>query len=281
MNLTNRKNGMLSFINALEAEKREAEANKSILNDPLIKERKLSDSIKECKHAIVTKVFGDLYINALPLDQDYKDANCSELKSKMSEFIDNNGGTDFITERMRKTNSYALKTILETADKIAMKYENECRNNFDKLTVENLNYHMSDDDEKYIDRITQDLRLDDVSDIIQQQVQSTLDDEIERSRFEEEDKQMLQSRLEEDETITSESAIEDAIRTHYMGRENKIYQPSLFESILLCESTKESDPDIALGNTLVEYTIHSVANTMKLKDYDIESTIALSNKYRE
>lgn len=281
--ISSREDKLMGFMSQLEQEVRAQEENEMYERDPVFKHRKLEKCKEKCRKHCINEFFGRLYLNALPLDDDYKECHAEELKEAMAKFIDANGGEKFISERISETNSGILKTILETADQIVMNYENRISEDFDNLTVSDLDYNPTEEDNKLIDKISGDLEFDEIQEIIKNRVKDTVTEEIERSRYEEEKKKELQEELANDETITDEVALEAALAERQFN-DGKIYQPSLFEAILnnkmgmITESTSDA-MDTAFGNAVAEYTVHATAKALRLNNYDPSYVINLTNQY--
>ena len=279
------ENKLMSFVNQLEQERQIQKENDMYENDPVFKQRKFEKSKECCRKYCTDEFFGRLYLNSLPLDDDYKEQHADELKAAMAKFIDANGGDRFIAEKIKETDSPILKTIVEASNEVVNNYENRIAQDFDMITVSDLDYRPSDDDDKFIDKISGEMEFDEIQEVIKTKVKDAVSEEIERSRYEEEKSRELQEELASDETITDEVSLEAAL-SERMVNNGKIYQPSLFEAILnnkmrmMTEATSEN-MDIAFGNAVAEYTLHEVAKTLRLNKYEPSYVIKLTDKYAQ
>ena len=165
---------------------------------------------------------------------------------------------------------------------------------------------MDDNIEKKIDITTQDLELDDLSQIIANNVKSTAAAEITRAKREKDNAKALESELANDLSITSESAIDFALELRGL-KDKQVFQPSLFEGImigkldqlsLMAESVNSvylynaladygmsdnnsfaSPEEIAFVESVREYTLLNMSKALKLENFTLSTIREMAQDY--
>lgn len=271
------------FINSLEEEKRIKQCKDQSTNDIGMKLMKLRNEKLKYRDNIAVDIIARLYVKSLPLDHEYVDGHHDVLKDDMKNFINHKGGFKYITDAQSRTNSKLLKSIIEAAEQISNDHYTKPSNNISEINIKDLDYDMDEDDEK-IEKITDSLEFDEISIIIKDNVKNTILDEIEKSQREEDASKKIQEELNVDDGITTESAITKEISRRTFNHD-KIYQPSLFEAIMIgkskyvTESVLEQDRDAVFTESIREYTQHMVCKTLRLSEYFPKSIKELTSTY--
>lgn len=272
------------FIKLVNKEHEDTSSMERLQEDDTIKLRKLSVERDKASEEILGEMIGRLYTKSIPLDDDYKDGNETMLKNDMQEFMKTRGGCQYYAaEAIKRTKSPLLKRMVESAEDIAKAHYIEPAKNISDISIADLDYKMTDEEDEKIDQITSDMEFDEISTVIKNNVKETIMNEIDKAKEEEADKEKLQSELNENDELTSESAIENAI-TKYKVHHPRIHEPSLFEAILvsknkmITESTSDN-MDMAFAETIREYTQHTVAKTLRLDSYTPRNITNMVNEY--
>lgn len=284
MNTVNELNTRMSkvneFINAVKKEQELAAYKTKLDADPARKAVVLSQKRNEACEEILIEILSRLFVKALPLDEEYGDCN----KNKMRAFLMPHGNCcEYIAEAIKKTNSPLLKRMMESAKTMATEHYMEKAKKLNEINIQDLDYHMTEEEDKKIDEISADMELDEVANIIKNNVQKTVLTEIDRAKREQKAQQDLQDELNKDEDMVSESAIQTELAKRRF-KNPKIHQPSLFEAILINNSSVfgesvATDLDAAFAETICEYTAHSVAKALKLGNYSAANVKNLANTY--
>lgn len=280
-------NRMLDFIDSIEKEKKHNDYLTKIKCNPEIKIKKLNVSLNKSKEDILSSLLCKLYKDSLPLDDEYKEANDYAFKNDVVDFMNKKGGSIFyIKEAIKKTKSPRLIKMLEACERVAKDEYNKKALSISDLSEEDLDYRPNADTENSIMNIAKDMEFDEISEIIKNNVKQTVLNEIEKTKKEEEERELLNNELSQNDEVTSESAIEKAIQLKYPKRE-KIYQPSLFEAILMSnyKLVHESGysfmmtADDALAKTIREYTLLTLSKTLMLESYSLPTLKKMANDY--
>ena len=185
--INNDQNKVMSFIDRMnELEQQEV---KEVIrqNDPIVKTRILNSEADKCRNDCVSHMMGNLFINAMPLDDAYKLDHTAELRDDMDKYLDQKGGpVYYLKSAYEKCNSPAIKKILEAADEEADDFTLKMGLSLNDKMPEDIKYRMSDDTKSKLDKITSDLPFKEITDIIRDNVTDTAVAEIEKAKKEKE-----------------------------------------------------------------------------------------------
>ncbi len=251
-------------------------------NDIDTKRKILLKKQPEVEEKLLGEIICKVYIKALPLDEDFITNNCEELKCGMVKFLQSHGGAStYVAEAIKKNDSSLLKNMVNKSKTMAKDVYADKNSKLCEISISDLDYDITADDDEKLNNFTDDMELDEVSDIIRQNVKDTVVKEIERAKKEEEAEASLQEELNNNESLTSESAIDEYISKTRLGQPKQI-QPSLFESIMIGSTkvmTESANMDDMLCQTICEYTKHSVIKALKIDTYYPKQVRELSYKY--
>ena len=173
------------------------------------------------------KIFSDLYMESLPLSDEYKNAYGSDLKSDfktfMKDYYNGKSFTEIVTESVKSGNSIMNR--------------------------------LSKNVERFVDKefMAKEAKLDDiVSKVVKNNVKNTIKGELNATKKQKEDTKAFEDSLVKDNNVKTESSLMSAImksgRREFM-ESGRVYQPSLFESILIAKQ-KEPVKNISVKNPL-------------------------------
>jgi hypothetical protein len=282
--LDQRESRVMDFINSKNKETSASTAYDALNASPEIKLRKLNDETQKGKSICIDTILGRLYKDALPFDDPKKNCSDDEARDEIRNFIANRtGGKNseyYVREAIKKTNSSALKNLLTEAENISKSFYKEKAKDIGTINLKDLNFNMNVDDEG-ISKITKKLELDEISDIIHNNVQKAIQDEADKAKREEEYNKEIEDALAADPNVQDDASMESAIEKMNVAKQPTIYQPSLFESILLNKAgvMKESTGENIMSEAVHEYTLLNIAKALRLERFTVESVRQLANKY--
>lgn len=300
---------VLSFIDQIEADRQQKVQDTEFTNSMEYKYKCLNKAKEDCKKQCLTKIFEKFYRNAIPLNDEYKTAYCDDLNSDIPGFVKSRGYDDlvyYVGEAMRKGSKAACR-IMESVQAIVDESFKDKEMNIADYQASDLVFKMDDNIEKKIDVTTQDLEMDDLSQIIANNVKSTAAAEIKRAKREKDNAKALESELANDLSITNESAIDFALELRGL-KDKKVFQPSLFEGIMIgkleqvsmmSESTTNSvylynaladygmgentsfaiPEEIAFVESVREYTLLNISKALKLENFNLGMIREMAQDY--
>lgn len=300
---------VLSFIDKIEADRQQKVQDTEFTNSMDYKYKCLNKAKEDCKKQCLSKIFEKFYRCAIPLNDEYKNACCEELKADIPGFVKNRGYDDlvyYVGEAMRKGSKAACR-IMESVQAIVDESFKDKELNIADYQASDLVFKMDDNIEKKIDVTTQDLELDDLSKIIADNVKSTAVAEIQRAKREKENAKALEAELANDLSVTNESAIDFALEIRGL-KDNKVFQPSLFEGIMIGKLEKASlmaesganttylynalseygmgennsfasPEEIAFVESVREYTLLNISKALKLENFNLGKIRELAHEY--
>ena len=298
---------VLSFIDQIEADRKQKVQDNELTNSIEYKYKCLNKAKDDCKKACLSKIFEKFYRNAIPLNDEYKNACSDEIKADIPGFVKSRGCDDisyYVGEKIHT--SEAARRIMESVRSIVNETFKEKEININQYQASDLVFQMDDNLEKKIDVTTQDLELDDLSEIIANNVKTTAAAEIMRAKREKDEAKAIETQLANDINITSEAAIDFALELRGM-KEKKIFQPSLFEGIMIGKLEKASmmaesgtnstylynalsdygmtsdsfatPEEIAFVESVREYTLLNIAKALKLENFNLSMIRELAQDY--
>jgi len=303
------ENKVLSFIDQIEADRQQKVQDTELTNSMEYKYKCLNKAKDECKHACLSKIFEKFYRNSIPLNDEYKSAYDDSIKSDIPGFVKSRCNNDlvyYVGEAMKRGSKAACR-IMESVQAIVDESFKDKEMNIKDYQASDLVFKMDDELSKKIDVVSQDLELDDLSSIIADNVKTTAAAEIKRAKREKEDAKALEQELANDINVTNESAIEYALELRGM-KENKVFQPSLFEGVMINKLEKAyvtvesgasqiylynaltdygmqpndsfaTPEEVAFVESVREYTLLNIAKALRLENFNITSIKELAQDY--
>lgn len=259
------ENKVLSFIDKIESDRRETIQDTELQNSMEYKYKCLNKAKDDCRRQCLSKIFEKFYLNAIPLNDEYKTACSEEIKSDIPGFVKQRGHEDlayYVGEAIKRCgNNSPAAHLMEAVDAIVDDKFRDKEMHLKDYQASDLVFKMDDDTAKKIDIVSQDLELNDLSQIIADNVKSTAAAEIVRAKREKDEAKALEAELANNLDITNEAAIDSELELRGM-KDKKVFQPSLFEGIMIGKLEKtslmsESGSSTYLYNALSDYGIES------------------------
>ena len=279
-----RQSSMMDFIDKRNEEAvKQAQAD-ALNNNPVIKQRKLDDEYKKGKSMCIEAILAKVYKDALPFDDPKKNCSDDEARDSIHNFIDartgGKGAEYYVREAIKRTNSSLLKNILTEAEKMAKEFYAEKTKDFGNINVKDLNFKITDKDED-VNKITKNLELDELSQIIQNNVQTAIQIEKQRAENEAKHNKEIEDALAADMSVVDDASMESAMAKLQPINQPKIYQPSLFEGIMLgkAKHVTESVGTDVFSEAVHEFTKLNIIKALKLERFDLNSVRSLANSY--
>ena len=262
MNFKDRERSVLDFMDRVKQKRRDEQKENEFKQSSTYKLRELDKQEKKARCDCTNMVFAKLYRDAVPLSDDYKVAHRDDLDDEIREFISARapqGDIEYYVREAIKKGSKPAKDIQESVDRIVNNFYAEKAMDINKWNVEDLVFRTGEDTQQKINAITQDLALDDVTQIIRDNVKSSAISEITRAKKEKQEIEALENELSNDMKVKTEEAIDYRLALAGLT-ERKVFNPSLFQGIMIGKvnqltemqesGTLESD---FLYNTLEDY----------------------------
>ena len=275
---------VLNFLTEIENVEAAMKQKEAFKNTPEYKLRKIAAVEKDMTKTLVEEAIVDLYGQCVQ-DTDY-DASIPDLRQELNSFIaKQNAGRDkdtiyYVQEAIKKNGKDCPAAHLyENAAKISKAFADGKRAKLAEINIDNLNYEADKEVMQSIQSIGANMDFDEVSDHIRQNVSDTIQKEVDRANAEEDFNQQLQSDLQNDENVNTEAAIDKAVAKAYAHRP-KVYEPSLFESIMISKTREHGgDTTNVMTESSREMTLHYIMKTLRLNNYDINNVRKMSSSY--
>ena len=273
-NIDDRESRVLNFINAKNKENSVISQKNELSTSPVAALNKLNSEYEKGKSICIDTLLGRLYRDALPYDDPKRNKSDNELRDEMHDYISGRTGGKcsewYVREALKKTNSPTLKNILTESENIAKRFYNEKRSDIGKINIKDLNFDMNMDEEDK-NKITKKLEFDEISAIIHDNVQNVIKDESDRAKREEEYNKSLEDMLTADNNVTDDASMESAIEKISPIKQPTVYEPSLFEAIMLNKSNTvtESTGENIFNEAVYEFTKLNISKALKLEKFDL------------
>ena len=281
---------VFNFIDTIEKERQNELADERFKTSDVYKRRIIDSAKEDAANTCLSKIFEKFYIDAVPLNDDYKcayhDGLCNDVHKFASDRTDGKTLSYYVGEAI-KSGSVPAKRIMESVTKIVDEYYADKEANLGDINTEDdLVFKMDDDTEQKLNVINRDLELDDLSQIISDNVRVTAASEIARAKAEKEKIKEVERELSDNLSVNNESAIENELELRGMSKK-KFFQPSLFEVIMINKInnvTAESASSTYLYDTLEMYgmtestvdkfaTPEEIAFTESVREYTLLNII--------
>ena len=235
MNFNDRERSVLDFMDRVKQKRRDEQKENEFKQSSTYKLRELDKQEKKARCDCANMVFAKLYRDAVPLSDDYKVAHKDDLDNEIREFISARapqGDIEYYVREAIKKGSKPAKDIQESVDRIVNNFYAEKAMDINKWNVEDLVFRTGEDTQQKINAITQDLALDDVTQIIRDNVKSSAISEITRAKKEKQEIEELENELSNDMKVKTEEAIDYRLALAGLT-ERKVFNPSLFQGIMI------------------------------------------------
>lgn len=223
-----------SFMEAVEEECLVKKQEEAFMATPEYKLRELdkcqADARDKCLNGVICKIYKD----SLPLNDDYKNANCEDLDKAFEEFIKTRcpqGIEFYVKEAIRKNSPFAKKVLEAVEEFVNNEYHNKAMN-IEDVDAKDLVFQTTDDVTKRLDVIGQNLQGPEISQAVQDNVKATALSEITRAKNEKEALNNLEKELANDVNMNTPAAVESALELRGLT-DKEDFKPSLFQGIMI------------------------------------------------
>lgn len=282
------ENKVLSFIDEVNKEKATIAKQNAFMSSPIYKKKQLDDNMLKAKSDCLNYIFADLYKNSLPLEDSYVYANDEKLTNDMKDFINkqtaDKGVECYVREAIKRGNK-SLAQIMESVEHLVNTCFKEKVADYKRLDVKDLDWKFDDVKRAELKQIAADANLDEVANYIKQNVKSAAEYEKAKIIEKHQEAKEIQEEMEKNNELTSESAIMEYMKLH--GKtplEKAIYQPSLFEGVMinkfnhLPSETIEEQGD-CYNEAVGEFTMLNINKAMRYKNYPLRAVQELAKEY--
>lgn len=285
-----RRTGMEKFLADLEARKEQDYLMERYKTNPKYKLNILNEEREKGLENSATGVICKIYRDALPMEDEYKATNKQELDDGFISMIKEkspDGGVYTFLSSCASNGCKPAKLMVEAVNKAIDEHCRKFYENLDDVDPDEIDMGpksavVSD----VVDQVSSSMDYDQISNIIEQNVQNTVRREIETQKAEDQKLEELQNKLSEDDSVQTESAVEAALMREGMKR--KQYQPSLFNGIMIGkvkEFTEAGDLDDArvqkkaFFESVKEYTKIETLSTLNMVHFNQRQLDDLANAY--
>lgn len=286
---------MIDFISELESDRKRDSELKHIKESTDYKLRVIKKKKDEARDICLDTLFSNLYKNAVPMSDEEKNAPYNDLDDEFMQFMKAKKpeGTTYYVKEAIKKGSKPCKVLLEQVDSllhdIFLEYEMNVKNiDADEIEFDPQEQKISDK----LEEISANMEFDQLSEAIQNNVKIAANNEIKRVREEQEKIKDLEDSLKNDETVTSESAIEKELVLRGIKKPNPtFYQPTLFEGVMinklnLIKESKESEyldetakHKLAFVESVKEMTKLSILQSFAMESFNSKEKKELAKRY--
>lgn len=281
-------NKVVSFIDEVNKERSNINAQNMRVNSIPAKTAQLNKNIDQAKKDCMEYIFADFYKNSIPIDREYITANSEELENQMKDFINrqtaDKGVECYVREAIKKGNK-SMEQIVESVGRFVNDCFREKKEDIQKFDIGSLNWKFDDDKKRTLDQIAKDANLDEVSSYIRKNVTGAIEYEKQKIADKRDSLKALQEEMNDNDELTSESAIDEYL--FYTGnreRTNLLYQPSLFEGVMINKfnhgdtSTMESQQE-CYYEAVGEFTLLNMNKALRVNSYNLNDVRNLAKQY--
>ena len=263
---------VINFIDEVNKQHSYDKAMDNVNNDPSIKLRRLNDTKKQGVDTCMNHILSKICSNAIP-EVNGRVANTPDLDKFVSDYIDKRSGGKgiefYVKEAIRRNpkNTAVIKHIYESVEKIVNEEYTDKVINPDSITEEDYEFKITNDMDEKLSSVIRDNNLDDLAEVIKDNVRNTAVTEVELAKKEKEERLALEEELTNDDSITTEAALEEALKERGIGRDVSVYTPSLFEAVMISKFNSMEAPSV-IGDTefaVPDYFVEGVLSAIKSK----------------
>lgn len=285
----------LSFMDELDKHEKFKKGMEDLQNTPEAK-RRILEREKECgKNDCLKYIIGRVYADSLPtedalapedLDQAVSKFAQQRLNSMGKTCDDNNDCLFYVKEALKKHNDSGLRGLYEAVNQLIDRMYFEKSVNLDKTTPEELGFIRTGEVENSLDNVIRENNLDSLAEVIKDNVKNSVTSEIDAAKREKEDRTALEDSLKNDDSVTTNTDIQAAVESANMFNSGKIYQPSLFEGIMIGKFNALENVQLSMFDESTLYTegiLDGLKNYFKAKKAaNAKATlIATSNSFNK
>ena len=247
---------VINFIDEVNKQQELDNSYFTIMNDPAVKLRRLDETKKDGVNACMNKILTKICHNATPEEINGRDISVPDLDKVTANYVANRtGGKDFeyyVKEAIRRNPKHTsvIKSVFETVEKIVNDTYRDKSLNPETITENDFKFTITPEIDDKLTSVIRDNNLDDLADVIKDNVRNDAVTEVEMARREKEERNSLEEELMNDDSITTEAALEEALNARGYG-ETTIYLPSLFEAVMINKFNQMSYNNDIYGYTYI------------------------------
>lgn len=281
-NQLDNKQKFIDFMNNYKKINSDMEQLDRVQNSDLVKNRQLSKEVEGGKSKVIDEILGKIYKDALPFEDPERSCSPETLGNVMRDFINKRCGKDseyYVREAIKKNNSPTLKKILLEAETRSKDFLKNKGKNIGHIDIASITFKPLED--KELEDISRRMSLDEISNVIHNNVQTSLQNEIDKAKKEEEYNKQIQDELAKNDEVKDETSMESALSKMKPYRKQKVYQPSLFESILIGNGrvmTEASTKEVMM-ESIREFTKLNLVKALKLESFNISNIKKMADSY--
>lgn len=255
-----RENKVLSFMEAVQEQRLVKEEEDNFINSTEYKLKTLDKCEDQAKEICLDKIFSRIYKDAIPLNDDYKNAYADDLDDAFKSFMASRcpKGIEFYVKEGLKRKSPFAKRVLEAVNDLVNDEYKQKALNIEDIDAKDLVFATTDDIQTKLDVVNQELSGPEISQAVKDNVKQTALSEITRAKKEKENIKNIEAELASDINMNTQEAVEQALELRGYGT-TKDYVPTLFESIMINKINK-LEADIASGNGREIYTYEALSD---------------------
>lgn len=253
--LKDRESKVTNFMDEVEKIKNSKSAEEMYQQTPEYKLKQIKNEKEKAKGVCLDAIFSKIYKDAIPMNDEYKVSHGEDLDSEFSDFINmrNHKGMEYYIKEAIKRGSEPAKKIMEAVEQLIKEEYHDKELNINSTDSVAIPFEVdSDSVQSKLQSISSDMNLPEITDIIKDNVKTQAIYDIERVKQEEENIKSIQEELASNPDITSESAIDRALKLKGIGLK-KEYNPSLFEGIMI-NKTNMIKESVESQNVFTEVT---------------------------
>lgn len=263
---------VLNFMEAVQEQRLMQEEEDAFKQSTDYKLKTLDKCMNSAKDVCLDSIFARLYKNAVPLNDEYKTAYATDLDDAFRDFMATRcpkGMEYYVKEGLKRKSPFA-KRVLEAVDNLVKDQYHDKAMNIEDIRTEDLVFNSSDDVQRRLDIMGQDLAIPEISQAVKDNVKQTALSEITRAKREKESLKSIEAELANDININTPAQVQEAMELRDIGQ-TKDYVPSLFEGIMINKLNKIT-PLYESGALQEVYTYNVLA------DYGKETPVSESGE---
>lgn len=313
------KSRVLTFMEDVQEGLERDAANVAFQNTYAYKSKELEKCKDKARDFCLDGVLRSIYKDAIPLNDEYKQANDTEIDDFYTDFMnrrmDGNKLQFYVREAIKKNNSEFARKVMEAVDQLVNDEYRDKEMDLAKIDPRDLIFQSTDDIQQKVDIIGKDLSTDEVSQIVKDNVKSTALSEITRAKKEKENLKTVEDELSNDINMNTQQAVESALEFRGLNS-SKIFSPTLFQGVMISKvnqlepkfesgeigdiylygalsgfgkedvQTEATDEmkfatmeELAFVESVKEYTGLSMLKALKLENFSKDTVKDLANQY--
>ena len=300
---TDGMNKTLSFMDELDKEDSFQKELQKMKNTPEAKLRMVSAEKDFGKDDCMKYILGRVYNDSIPVDEviSPKDLDDTVTKfarkrlEKMGKPCDKNECLFYVKEAIKRNPNSPFANVYESVSRFIDEMYLEAELNINDAKPEDLGFKRTPDIENSMDDVIRNNNLDGLAEAIKDNVKNSVSAEVDAAKKEKEDRMDLENSMASDSSLNSEQSVSAAIESAMAFTEKSVYQPSLFEGIMIGKFNEMNNIphgiyESSVDDMFTEGVLSAIKDYFKIKKAaSVKATIIkssdtfnrwLDNKYR-